>query len=100
MVVRWRAAVLFRVAALAFLPNRIDKLGGLSVLIAKLREAFGYADETKPIKEGTAAIWRRPDINRSATFGAAPAGAVLIVKDTSIDGMLQLRREKNANLGF
>lgn len=83
-----------------YLPGRLDNLGGVDVVVAKLGDAFGYANETKPIQQGTAAIWRRPDISRTATFGAVQGAAMLIVTDTSVESELRSRRAKTANLGF
>lgn len=83
-----------------YLPARIEKLGGLGTFVGKLLAAFGQADESKPIEQGTAVIWRRSDIDRRAAFGSTTDGAMLSVSDTALESILQSRRAKTANLGF
>ncbi len=78
--------------------DRINKMGGVLKTYEKVTAAFGQPDDRQQNDSAIKLVWTKS--NHAAEFIITNTNAVLSVKDTQLENLLNERRAKGTSLGF
>ena len=96
---------LFQVVAV-YMPDRLKRIGGHNVLLARLAEKFGLPDHDSPGRseengqESFTFKWKFAEAQRGFAYRNDPNCCVILFWDSSKSDLAEKRRAEKANFGF